>query len=154
MATKKDWQGRINDWMQERFSPAPSLIEALAFPETSAYRPDLRDLRPAPGSYDTTQFGPRYDLRDGPKGLGWVGMLQSNHGVMTEYGIGGAHSDREQPSVVPTLTHDELKYLTTAPDLHREPGPTVNNALTSSILKKSDDWAAQRRAQGLSPFYD
>ena len=154
MDVKKDWQARVSEWMKDRFGSAPSLIEATVFPETSAYRPDLKDLRPTSEDSRRADFGPRFDQRDGAKGLGWLGPLQASHGIMTEYGTSGNGTDREQPAIVPTLSRNELKYLVTEPSLRMDPGPTTANATRQSILSKSDEWAAMRRAQGLSPFID
>lgn len=112
------------------------------FPETSRYRPDLPRAVRAKGDW-----GPRYDLRDGPKDVGWLGALPGPNGsVMTEY------SNDHGPQFVPTLNRAEVDYLRTAPKR-----PTMfdrNFPIQRSIDQKSAEWATERKGRGQSPFYN
>jgi hypothetical protein len=89
-----------------------------------------------------------YGLRaDGtPKGLGFFGELQRpDKGVMTEYSIGVDFDGKETeiPTIVPTLTPEELDFL-----LQIKSG----NELPESIKQKAIEHAKMRMAKGLNPF--
>lgn len=141
---------RQNQLMRARQKYAPSLVESQALPLTSLYRPDLAGMT---GRNDGHTFGPRWDMRDGMKGTGWLGLIDHpNGGVATEVSIDGpdAYGEiRGQPSIVPTLTREELDYI-----LSKKGKWNSKNPIVKSIYKKSDEHAALRRAQGLSPFVD
>lgn len=93
-------------------------------------------------SYD---YGFRYNSSD-PKGLGFLGPLQRpDGGVMSEYSVGQNINGRETefPSIVPTLTKEELLAI-----LNAQQG----QPLPASVLQKARAYAEQRMAQGLKPF--
>jgi hypothetical protein len=86
-------------------------------------------------------YGPRADGT--PKGNGFFGPIADTNGtVMTELGIGIEINGKETqiPSVVPTLTADELNYL-------RE-----GNDPTPEIVKKAVAFARERKKEG-KPFF-
>ena len=64
---------------------------------------------------------------------------------MSEYSIGVMIDGKETevPSIVPTLTKEELTGILTAPEGTKPP---------PSVEKKAADYAKQRIANGLSPF--
>jgi hypothetical protein len=122
------------------------------FPETSMYRPDLpRQFSKEP----STNYGQRYDLRDGPKSTGWLGPLKPSnpkYGIMSEYS-GSLNGSRDFPTFVPTLNRQETEYQLTAPQ-GRPPIPTNLRALDDSVWSKSQAWANERVGRGQSPFYN
>ena len=80
-----------------------------------------------------------------PKGNGWLGvhkMTDGSNRVMSEYTIGIDINgvETEIPTLVPTLTKDELNHL------------LAGNPITPAIKKKAIDWGTQRIAHGFSPF--
>ena len=84
---------------------------------------------------------PQGDLRK--KGPGFLGSLQRPDGrVSTELSIGIDFDGREQeiPSLVPTLTPEEIKHL------------TGGGAPTKEIIDKSVAHARMRMSEGKSPF--
>ncbi|WP_027178764.1 hypothetical protein [Maridesulfovibrio bastinii] len=86
-------------------------------------------------------FGNRVDGTK--KGLGYFGPLKTPDGkVATELSIGVDFDGREVeiPSIVPTLTRDEINHLISGGDV------------TDEIAKKAIDYAKQRMKQGKSPF--
>lgn len=89
-----------------------------------------------------------YGLReDGTqKGSGWLGEIQTKDGksVMTELSVGVNIDGKEVliPSIVPTLSDKEIKYL------------QEYQAPNDVIIKKAVDHARKRMKQGLSPFAD
>lgn len=91
-------------------------------------------------------YGFRYDSAD-PKGLGFLGPLQrpDGSGVMGEYSVGQMINGQqtEFPSIVPTLTKDELLAI-----LNAQQG----QPLPESVMRKARAFAEQRMAQGLKPF--
>ena len=94
--------------------------------------------------------GKTYGTRHGggPKGTGWLGLLQRpDGGVMTEYTIGVPINGKEMeiPSIVPTLTQEEVNLLLNMGDGDRMP---------DSIQMKAREHAIERMRQGYSPFYD
>ena len=104
-------------------------------------------LKPSSQTLDSWSQGanPNYGLRvDGTtKGKGFFGPLPTKDGqVMTELGIGVNFGGREVevPTVVPTLTKQELQSL------------LQGNAPTNAIIQKAADHARMRLNQGLSPF--
>lgn len=130
----------------DEFSYAPSLLMADAFPLTSQYRPDLPKAKAKRGD-----FGLRHSFIDGAKGYGWLGPIPTADGVMTEFSA--THKGKDFPMLVPTLTKREVSYMQTAPQ--GVPSiPTKDRATDDSVYRKALEWAALRRAQGLSPFID
>lgn len=91
-----------------------------------------------------------YGLRlDGtPKGAGWLGEIPHVSGkTMTEFSVGVEIDGKETliPSIVPSLSKDEISILQRlAPD-QRVPG---------SIIEKATQHAIERIKQGKSPFKD
>jgi hypothetical protein len=76
-----------------------------------------------------------------PKSTGWLGPISDLNGnVMTEFGVGDERGDF--PSMVPTLNQEELTAIVSG------------KQVTPSAYKKAQDFANQRRAQGLNPFKD
>lgn len=130
--------------MNRRTKLAATMVDV--FPETSRYRPDLPK---ADNSISRGGWGPRHDLRDGPKDVGWLGPMRSKRGdsVMTEY------SNDLGPQFVPTLNRQEVDYLLTEPK-SLPPIPTQSRATDDSIFNKSKEWATERRGRGQSPFYN
>src|SRR6266516_3263620 len=97
---------------------------------------------PTPPDYG---YGPRYGTTT-PKGLGYFGPLQlPNGGVMGEFSVGVNIDGKptEIPSIVPTLTKDELATVLTM-----QPG----DPWPPSILQKAVDHARKRLAAGKDPF--
>ena len=83
-----------------------------------------------------------------PKGRGYLGLLKRpDGGLMTEYTIGVPinGTEMEIPSIVPTLTKDQINHL-----LLMEDGDRIPNA----IVRQAIDHARGRISAGLSPFYD
>jgi hypothetical protein len=92
----------------------------------------------------------RYGLRpDGtPKGSGFLGELKRpDGGVMTEYSVGVNIDGKEMdiPTLVPTLTQDEVNHVLTMKD---------SDPMPESIVKKAVEHAKGRIAQGKGPFAD
>lgn len=82
------------------------------------------------------------------KGRGYLGPVRNPYGqTMTEYSIGVEMDGREVeiPTFVPTLTPQELNYLTRMGDGQQIP---------ESIVRKAVDHARMRMQQGLSPWHD
>ena len=78
------------------------------------------------------------------KGSGWLGVLKTNSGKdMTEYSIGVNLDGRETliPTVVPTLTEQEIELLKTEP-----------KEIPESIINKAIAHAIPLLQQGKSPF--
>lgn len=86
-----------------------------------------------------------------PKGLGWLGPLirpdsdPNNPTVQSEYSIDGeiGGKKRQYPSLVPTLTKDEVRAVLTSKD---------GEKLPASVYQKAQAFAAQRIAAGKDPF--
>ena len=91
----------------------------------------------------------RYGFRkDGtPKGIGFLGELKRPDGkVSTEFSIGVNFDGKETeiPSLVPTLTKEEINYL-----LNLKKGTKIPR----NIIDKAVSHARDRISRGLSPFY-
>lgn len=90
-------------------------------------------------------YGFRYNSTQ-PKGQGFLGPLQRpDGGVMSEYSVGmnvGGH-ETELPSIVPTLTREELLAI-----LQSQEG----TQLPASVFQKARAYAEQRLKNGQSPF--
>tara|TARA_R110001583_G_scaffold12153_3_gene54098 strand:- start:1718 stop:4123 length:2406 start_codon:yes stop_codon:yes gene_type:complete len=81
---------------------------------------------------------------------------KSTGATMTEYSIGNTEEpldpdDPLRPSMVPTLTKEEIGFLTTLPE-GVSPREWGEHPLGRSILEKSWDHYKMRVGQGLSPF--
>jgi hypothetical protein len=79
--------------------------------------------------------------------VGFLGPIKADDGsTMTEYSV-GVELEGEQidiPTLVPTLTDDEIDILKGAPD---------PSDIPESIMRKAVDHARKRIAAGLDPFY-
>ena len=119
----------------------PSTINKLRLQDQAAqegYRPQKHTRGK---TYGTRHGG-------GPKGVGWLGELKRpDGGIMTEYTIGIPINgvEMEIPSIVPTLTQEELDSL-----LKMKEG----DKMSETIMKKAKDHAVKRIKQGYSPFFD
>lgn len=90
-------------------------------------------------------FGTRYNAET-PKGLGYFGNLQRpDGGIMGEYSLSPTINGRkvEIPSMVPTLTREELQSMLVLPDAAQP---------TAAIQQKALAFAKQRLAAGLPVF--
>lgn len=86
-------------------------------------------------------YGKRVDGT--PKGRGYLGELKTADGrIMTEFSVGVDLGDGEEeiPSIVPSLTPEEIEYL------------RQGNDPTPQIVDKAVEHARQRKQMGLSPF--
>ena len=80
------------------------------------------------------------------KGSGFLGPIKNNQGqTMTEYSIGVEFDGKEMdiPTFVPTLSPQEIHYLTNMQD---------GMPIPQSIQQKAIDHALERLRQGQSPF--
>jgi hypothetical protein len=85
-------------------------------------------------------FGLRHD-KSGYKGLGFLGDLRDINGIhMTEFSIGTEIDGKEMeiPSIVPTLTKDEIRTI------------VDDKTTTETINKKAYRYAEKRVAEGKS----
>ena len=89
---------------------------------------------------------------------GWLGSrIHKPTGTkMTEFTIGNIDNpldpdDPLRPSMVPTLTEEEIEFLTTLP-VGMSPREWGERPLGKSVLEKSWEHYKMRREQGLSPF--
>ncbi len=78
----------------------------------------------------------------GFKRNGWLGQIPVEGGYATEYSIG---REGEMPSIVPTMTDEQLRRLKSLMRYEGQPFP-------NDIDKTAKDWAATRLATGQSPF--
>jgi hypothetical protein len=98
----------------------------------------------------------KYGLRqDGtPKGEGWLGELKRPDGdVMTELTVGTDVNgkDMDIPTMVPTLSPEEIQYLLF--HVYGNKG-VFDTPVGKSILQKAIEHATMRNSSGLSPFKD
>lgn len=94
---------------------------------------------------DRDGFGTREDGT--PKGRGFLGLIPMADGsMMSELSVGVELDGKETliPSVVPTLTEDEIEYL-------RQGGSPLEN---NEIMDKAVAHALERLRNGQSPFFD
>jgi hypothetical protein len=87
-----------------------------------------------------------------PKGNGWLGVLQRPDGkVSTEISIGVNINGKETeiPTLVPTLTKEEVNYLLTN---NPEKQDLFDTPMGKSIMKKAYDHALEQIRSGKSPF--
>ena len=76
-----------------------------------------------------------------PKYTGWMGVQTNPKGQsVTEFSIGDNIGDF--PSIVPTLNKTELNQI------------VQHGNLMPSARSKAEQWAIERRSQGLNPFKD
>lgn len=98
-------------------------------------------------------YGPRWDEASQaavgpPKGLGYFGpFTMLGGGVANELSlddpINGQFIPGGYPSLVPTLTKDEIKAVLATKE---------GEAFPEAVYRKAQAWALQRLAQGKSPF--
>ena len=112
----------------------------------SGPKPRLEDISLVPSHKPIVVKEP-YGLREDktPKGRGYFGPLKMTDGsgkVMTEYSITFDVDGKNilMPSIVPTLTEDEVKYLLTG------------KKITPEITRKAYEWGMKRIKEGKSPF--
>ncbi len=108
-------------------------------------------LRPVVAHWQPTRsddYGPDdYGQMTRVKGDGYFGPIpMSDGGVMTEYSIRVpiAGKDREIPTLVPTLTSDEIQQVMMA--------AMDGSRLPEAVIRKAVDYAEARVAKGLNPF--
>jgi hypothetical protein len=116
-------------------------------PSANSYKARLDQIESATQSPEPDYgFGFRYNSQD-PKGLGYFGNLQrpDGTGFMGEYSITVDLNGQpmEIPSMVPTLTKDEVQHILTMKEGDRIP---------RSIQTKAIEFAKQRLAAGLPVF--
>ena len=105
--------------------------------------------RPGESYLRSTEFGTGlapYGIRhagDSLKSTGYFGFVRAPDGVSTEISSEDEYG-REYPLMVPTLSRAELDAL-----VRYEGDPEY---VPSRVYQKAEDWAAQRRAAGMSPF--
>jgi len=119
----------------------PEATPATSKLDTSKYK--LPDNDP---NADKSRWAKRADGSE--KGMGFLGLLKRPDGsVSSEISIGVTIDGKEVeiPTMVPTLTQQELDYLLNNPAKQGHPIP-------ESIIKKAYEHARQRMSQGLSPF--
>lgn len=119
---------------QNAFAKPSSMTNALAGSNAAGFRSRL----------DPSMFR----LDGSQKGRGYLGPVQNPYGqTMTEYTIGVNMDGKEVeiPTFVPTLTPQELEYLTRIED---------GQPIPESIVQKAVDHARMRMQQDLSPFHD
>lgn len=94
-----------------------------------------------------TPFGTRQD--GSAKGMGYLGQVPTSDGrsFMTEMSA-GTDQMGDFPTLVPTLTQNELGYLQ-----RNYKNPARNGSMWDAIVQKGQAHAQQRVAQGLSPFF-
>lgn len=108
----------------------------------SPYLPNFRSA--TPGYTSTANYGDR--PRGGKKGRGWLGVIPTDSGVMTEYTVEadfGEHGVPMQfPLIVPTLTNKEIEYL------------KKTGRFTEEMWLKAVDFALKRFNISQSPYYE
>jgi hypothetical protein len=89
---------------------------------------------------------------------GWIGPRKhkSTGRTMTEFSIGNTDNPQDpedplRPSMVPTLTEEEIEFLTTLPE-GIPPYEWKKYPLGKSVIRKSWEHYEMRRSKGLSPF--
>ncbi len=119
----------------------PGGTPAASTLDTSKYK-----LQPNDPSADKSKWAKRADGSE--KSMGFLGLLKRPDGkVSSEISVGVEIDGKEVeiPTIVPTLTQQELDYLLNNPVEQGHPIP-------QAIIQKAVEHARQRIAQGLSPF--
>jgi hypothetical protein len=102
-------------------------------------------------------FGTRPD--GSKKGPGYLGPIKTEDGkqTITELSIGlpirqkdGSYIEMDVPTMVPTLTRQELDFLRA----NSENLPRPGNPVMDSIARKAAEHAEQRISEGHSPFIE
>jgi hypothetical protein len=110
------------------------------------WKDDFSDLRVDPESVDKSTWAKRSDGSD--KSMGYLGPLKNANGsVSTELSIGVKIKGKEMdiPTLVPTLTRQEVNTVLNLKEGEKMP---------ESIVQKAVDHAQMRLADGKSPFAD
>jgi len=144
MAERRNSLGLLSSKLAEALRGQPTnALGGLLSPQASRYRTTMPQY-PGPNARDVRVDGTK-------KGAGFLGMLnRPGGGVSSEIGLGGPGEDypglenTAYPSMVPTLTPDELAYLMSP---MAEQGP-----LPDSIVQKARAHALMRIRQGKSTF--
>ena len=104
-------------------------------------------IKYAPGTVDFGH-GPRFDNPDQPKAEGFFGRIPlSNGDYATEYSVSQNIDGKnvEMPSIVPTLTKEELGHVMRS--------SATGSPLPNSVYDKSLAHAKDRISKGQSPFW-
>ena len=112
-------------------------------PEAISKKPPQQAMTDIPMSIGNKNYGARIDGT--PKGGGFLGELKRPNGkVSTEISIGVHFDGKEQliPTLVPTLTKSEIKYL------------LGGGKPTDAIIGKAVIHARERLSKNISPFHD
>lgn len=126
--------------LNKPMAPAPRAPPAMQL-DLTKYKPDPNDPSLNPKSWEKRADGTQ-------KGKGFLGLLKRPDGkVSSEISIGIEINGKEVeiPTIVPTLTQQELDFLLT-----NDP----KTKIPKSIIDKAIEHAKQRMAKGLSPFAD
>jgi hypothetical protein len=165
MGRPRTW-GRMPKWAQSIMANKPAPIQfGNAIPDgsqpapvrvaqaggntvsdASPSGPDVSDLRAT--SVDPSTWDKRPD--GSTKGNGWLGVLKTPKGLdVSEFSISmdGVIGGKDFPSLVPTLTREEVKQV-----LAKADDPKGQPPLSQSIKQKAAAWAKKQVAQGKSPF--
>lgn len=109
------------------------------------------DFKDVPGGIssvaDANTYGMRHNPKDGPKGMGWLGVKQRTddpNQISSELSMTFNHrgKDVDIPLMVPTLTPEEVQHLLRGGQPTRE------------IADKAYRFGSERIDNGLSPFAD
>lgn len=147
LLSSTDPKGLLTPENLARFTPSPRQALANGMQNVGPLPPGL-SIAPtrAPASNTDYGYGKRQDGTN--KGQGYFGPLPlpSGKGIATEYSVGIdiGGKELEVPSLVPTLTREEVSAVLQAASEGRPVPPQV--------IKKATDYAAQRIAAGKSPF--
>ena len=118
-------------------------IGSLGFEEGGAVGQDVANLRPSENRMGLAPYGVRHS-GEGLKGKGYFGEIQSPSGQsVTEYSLYDEDIG-EYPSIVPTLTAEELQD--TIRRSSQEQQPSVE------VIMKARMYAKDRLSEGKSPF--
>jgi hypothetical protein len=151
----------MNDFLSKKQSAAMDVAEARAETNIALYAASSE----LPGQFPGEKLKATYEALaekefERPEGqnmfradgslksaVGYLGPIKANDGsIMTEYSV-SVDFDGERveiPTLVPTLTSEEIDILKGTPDPKKIP---------ESIMEKAIQYAQKRMAAGLDPFY-
>jgi len=113
------------------------------FEEGGAVGEGIASLRPSKTTRGLAPYGIRYS-GEGAKGLGYFGEITSPSGhVVTEYSLYNEDIG-EYPSIVPTLTSEELQDTIRKSSQGQKP--------SAQVIMKARRYAKDRLSEGKSPF--
>lgn len=142
---KQQGLGRFGDDLQIITPKSKGIFERLQ--GTGPAKPGATATSAATPDYG---YGFRYNNGDPstakPKGLGFLGpLLRSDGGVMSEFSIGVDIDGKETeiPTLVPTLTEDQVKSVLSMKD---------GDKLPAGVAEKATAYAKKRIADGKDPF--